>query len=452
MAVITVKALQALTNQDNGRRISMGESLYGVVRAGQDGAISVHVVWRYKIGGKVRQTAVGTWRESGGKSLRELREIKNQLATDKANGKDPISDKEADRLKKQADQIEAKQTQITRLQALAAKDSRITVRGLFELWQRTDLKKRQDRGSEALRAFEADVFPRIGEVAAADVTKAHIQLIIDTMLSRGVRRMTERVFSDLRQLFGFALDRDYIEADPTARIKKHKIGGSTERERALSEAELIEFFKLLPASGLNKTSQNALLISLSTVSRIGETLKAHWHHIDLQRRTWTQPELSAAGRFTKNGKRHVIQLNDMALRAFEALHQHSGLTPWVFPNARLNGPVDLKTVSKQVADRQRGDGEPMRGRSKQTNSLALAGGKWTPHDLRRTGSTLMAELGVLPEVIERCLNHIEQNKVKRIYQRAQYEAPMREAWQRLGDRLALLADKPGNVVTMARAA
>jgi hypothetical protein len=55
-------------------------------------------------------------------------------------------------------------------------------------------------------------------------------------------------------------------------------------------------------------------------------------------------------------------------------------------------------------------------------------------------------------VIERCLNHTEQTKVKRIYQRAQYEAPMREAWQRLGDRLALLADKPGNVVTLTRAA
>lgn len=445
MAVITVKALQALTNQDNGRRISMGESLYGVVRAGQDGAISVHVVWRYKIGGKVRQTAVGTWRESGGKSLRELREIKNQLATDKANGKDPISDKEADRLKKQADQIEAKQTQITRLQALAAKDSRITVRGLFELWQRTDLKKRQDRGSEALRAFEADVFPLIGEVAAADVTKAHIQRIIDTMLTRGVKRMTERVFSDLRQLFGFALDRDHIEADPTARIKKHKIGGSVERDRVLSEAELIEFFKRLPVSGLVESSQCALTIQLATITRIGEVLGARWEHVDFERRIWTLPE-------TKNGKRHTVNLNDLALKQFEALRQHTGLTEWVFPASRLNGPVCPKTVTKQVADRQRGDGEPMSGRSKQTDSLALAGGQWRPHDLRRTGATLMAELGVLPDVIERCLNHTEQTKVKRIYQRAQYEAPMRKAWQQLGDRLALLASKPVNVMTMARAA
>jgi integrase len=445
MAVITVKALQALTSQDNGRRVSMGESLYGTVRTVQDGAISVHVVWRYKIAGNVRQIPIGTWRQTGGKSLKELREIKNQLATDKANGKDPIAEKEADRLKKQADQIEAKQTQVSRLQELAAKDARVTVRGLFELWQRTDLRKRQDRGSEALRAFERDVFPVIGEMAAADVTKAHVQRIIDIMLTRDVKRMTERVFSDLRQLFGFAVDRDYVGTDPTARIKKHKIGGSVERDRVLSEVELIDLLNKLPASGLVGSSQNALLIQLATITRIGEVLGAKWQDLDFDRRTWTLPN-------TKNGKAHTIHLNDMALGQFEALRQHTGLTAWVFPASRLNGPVCPKTVTKQVADRQRGKAEPMSGRSKQTNSLALAGGKWTPHDLRRTGATLMAEMGVLPDVIERCLNHTEQTKVKRIYQRPQYEAPMREAWHRLGDRLALLANKPGNVVTLVKAA
>ena len=444
MAVITVKALQALTSQDNGRRISMGESLYGQVRTGQDGVISVHVVWRYKNGGKLRQTSIGTWRESGGKSLKELREIKNQMAADRANGKDPITDKQADRLKKQADQIEAKQAQVNRLQELAAKDARISVKGLFELWQRTDLRKRQDGGSEALRAFERDVFPIIGDVAAADVTKAHIQRIIDNMLARDVKRMTERVFSDLRQLFGFAIDRDYIGADPTARIKKHKIGGSVERERVLSESELIEFFKRLPVSGLVESSQCALKIQLATITRIGEVLGARWEHVDFDRRLWTLPE-------TKNGKRHTVHLNDLALTQFQALHQHTGLTEWVFPASRLNGSVCLKTVTKQVADRQREEGEPMTGRSKQTDSLVLSGGKWTPHDLRRTGATLMAELGVLPDVIERCLNHTEQTKVKRIYQRAQYEAPMREAWHRLGERLALLANKPYNVMTLVRA-
>ena len=68
----------------------------------------------------------------------------------------------------------------------------------------------------------------------------------------------------------------------------------------------------------------------------------------------------------------------------------------------------------------------------------------------------MAELGALPDVIERCLNHTEENKMKRIYQRAQYEAPMREAWRMLGERLALLQSvaegKATNVVTLRKQA
>lgn len=444
MAKLTTKKLESLKATDHGSRLPDGDRMFGIVRAvkSSPNAVSVDFEWRYNFAGKVRQVRIGSWPKM---SLKNLRDQRAALMGKVSEGIDPLAEKETNRLRKQANQIEAKQTQVNRLQELEAQNARITVKQLFELWHHTDLKKRKDAGSEVLRAFDRDVFPIIGELAAADVTKAHIQRIIDTMLSRGVKRMTERVFSDLRQLFGFALDRDHLEVDPTARIKKYKIGGHTERDRVLSEAELIKLFKLLPDSGLLKSSQNALLIQLSTITRIGEVLGARWEHVDFDRCSWTLPE-------TKNGRRHVIHLNEIAINQFVALHKHSGRTEWVFPASHTSGPVCFKTVTKQVADRQRGVDIPMSGRSKQTNALMLVGGQWRPHDLRRTGATLMAELGVLPDVIERCLNHTEQAKVKRIYQRPQYEAPMREAWNKLSDRLTLLMDLPHNVTTLTKAA
>ena len=433
MALKTVKELEALSHKDNGRRVSLGESLYGTVRVSKDGSISLHVFWRYKIDSKVRQASIGTWKRSGGKSLKELREKKNELAKVRASGHDPIELKLVSNLKKQADQIEAKQNQVIRLQDLEAQNARLTVNELFNLWRKTDLQKRADKGSEALRSFERDVFPVIGNLAAADVKKAQIQLILDNMLSRGVKRMAERVISDLRQLFGFAIDRDFVEVDPTARIKKSKIGGSKERDRVLSEAELITLFQTLPHSGLIESSQCALLIQLATLTRIGEVLAARWENVDLRRRLWTLPE-------TKNGRRHIVHLNDLALTLLKVLHRQTGHTEWVFPASRVDGPVCSKTVTKQVADRQRGGSESnhFSGRSKQTSALCLPGGQWRPHDLRRTGATLMAELGVLPDVIEKCLNHTEQVKIKRIYQRAQYDTHMREAWSKLGRHLDFL--------------
>lgn len=437
MAVITVKELQALTTADDGRRISMGDSMYGTVRAGRDGAVSVYVVWRYKFDGKLRQIPLGTWKDKDGLSLKAIRDERDKLVAEVKCGINPIDRRAADKLKLQADHAEAVHQQIERLQLVAAKQARLTVRGLFDQWQSLELRTRADKGSEAKRAFERDVFPLIGDMAAADVTKAHIQNIVDTMMMRDIVRMTKRVLSDLRQMFGFALDRDLVEADPTARIKKSKIGPDGERDRVLSEPELIALFKKLPASGLVETSQCALLLQLATITRIGEVLGARWEHVDFERRLWTLPK-------TKNGESHTIRLSDFALRQLARLRELTGLNEWVFPASRLDGPVCSKTVTKQVADRQRTD-QPMSGRTKLIDALALPGGQWRPHDLRRTGASMMADLGVLPDVVERCLNHTEENKMKRIYQRAKYEVPMRDAWRLLGERLELLEKRPNNV-------
>jgi len=440
MAAITVKELEALTPANNGKRLSMGDSMYGTVRAGRDGTVSVYVMWRFTFNGARHYLPLGTWKANGETSLKSLREKRITHEKEVNDGINPLERKAATKLKKRADQAEAIHEQRARIQRIAELESRLTVRSLFDKWQALELRTRADKGAEAKRAFERDVFPLIGELAAADVTKAHIQTIVDTMMMRDVVRMTKRVLSDLRQMFGFALDRDLVEADPTARIKKAKIGPDGERDRVLSEPELIALFDKLPASGLAETSQCALLLQLATITRIGEVLGARWEHVDFERRTWKLPR-------TKNGESHTLWLSDFALAQLESLKALTGLTEWLFPATRLDGPVCSKTVTKQVADRQR-IGEPLSGRTKQVDALLLPGGQWRPHDLRRTGASMMADLGALPEVVERCLNHTEENKMKRIYQRARYEGPMRDAWRLLGERLELLSRKPGNVTLL----
>lgn len=454
--MLTVVELKALRVSDHARVLPDGGSLRGFVHGAKDGTVSVHFKFAYKFNGKQRTLFCGTWPES---NLKDIRDARDAARAAIANGIDPIAQREQERqaqerqqeqarLKAEADHQQALLEQRQRLETIAAMQARLTVRGLFDLWVVHELRQRKDQGAEARRAFERDVFPLLGEMSAADVTKAHVQQVMDTMMMRDVVRMTKRVLSDLRQMFGFAVDRDLIDNDPTARIKKARIGPDGERDRVLSEAELIALFQALPVSGLAQASRLALLIQLGTVARIGEVLGASWADVDMTRRTWTLPT-------SKNGKAHTIHLNDFAYAQFEALHQSTGVSPWCFPAHRTNGAVCQKTVTKQVADRQR-NAPPMQGRTKDTTSLMLSGGDWRPHDLRRTGATLMAELGVLPDVVERCLNHTEENKMKRIYQRAQYETPMREAWALLGERLALLQAKAQgqapNVVTLHKVA
>lgn len=336
-----------------------------------------------------------------------------------------------------------------RLEAVAAAErlaARLNVRQLFERWATVDLINRKDSGKEVRRMFDKDVLPTLGSLPIEEVRKRHITEVTDALLARGVNRMAKVVFSLMRQMFRFAVDRDLLEFDPTANIRKVKIGGKdVERDRVLSDEEIRQLSRQLPDAGMSAMAEAAIWIALSTCCRIGELLDARWEHIDLKNGTWLIPA-------PKNKRPHTVYLSDFALAQFQRLHGFSGELPWVYPNAREDGPICSKTITKQIGDRQRAPAQgPMSGRSKKSESLRLPGGKWTPHDLRRTGATLMTRLGVLPEVAERCLNHTEENKVKRIYQRHSYDSEMKSAWNLLGDRLGLLTTMTAPNVIILRA-
>lgn len=442
MAKLTVKKLESLTPADIGKRLTDEHSLYGVIKA-KGNSVAVMFRWRYRFSGKLRDYSCGTWPTKSLKEIRDAHENARQLL---AQGKDPNEDKRIVRLDEKAAQAEAVAQAQSRITQAEAQQARITVTDLFERWTAVELIRRKDGGKEIRRMFQKDVLPSLGSLAVEDVRKGHITAVTDALLARGVTRMAKLIFSLIRQMFRYAVDRDIIENEPTAAIRKARIGGKpTERDRVLSEDEIRALHHQLPSAQLFPTTETALWLALATGCRIGELLRSEWQHIRFDTREWFIPADNS-----KNGKPHTIYLSDFALRHFSALQAINGGSKWCFPNRDNSKHVCVKTVTKQLSDRQRGEATPMSRRSPHTNALALPGGKWTPHDLRRTGATLMTALGVLPEVAEKCLNHTEESRVKRTYQRYSYDTEKREAWGLLGERLELLTHGNDNVVTMKR--
>jgi integrase len=227
----------------------------------------------------------------------------------------------------------------------------------------------------------------------------------------------------------------------TQHTKKDHAGRQKERDRYLSEEEIIELKRRLPVANLLRTTELAIWIMLSTCCRVGELSQAKWEDVDLEQREWFIP----AGN-SKNAKDHTVFLSDFAQEQFQQLHTLTGDSGWCLPSRDGKRHVSLKSIAKQIKDRVRS--EQLHNRTKATGALLLSGGAWTPHDLRRTGATMMGELGVMGEVIERCLNHVERNKLKRIYQRHELKGEQREAWRLLGKRIGLLlsAGEHENVV------
>lgn len=438
MAKLTIKELDALTAADKGKTLYEDGNIRGEVRSNQSG-ITVAFSYRYRFNNKTREIRLGVYPHV---SITEIRDNRKQAFNLLSEGKDPA-------IEKQLVKERELQKQLNEQAQIQADENRITVNTLFNRWEKLDLVNRKDAGKEIRRMFEKDVLPLIGNMTVEDVRKAHIINVVDTILARGVNRMAKLILSLMRQMFRFAQDRDIIENDPTSSIRKSKIGGKdTIRDRYLSEAEIRDFTTKLPDARFLKTTECALWIMLSTCCRVSEICKAEWQHLDLKAKTWKIPPENS-----KNEKAHTIYLSNFAIRQFELLVILKNSDKWIYPNTDNTDHVCEKSITKQVSDRQLADDrKPMSGRSKYCRTLKLADGKWTPHDLRRTGATMMGSLGVRPDVIEKCLNHIEENKMKKTYQHQPLIAEQQEAWRLLGERIEILTSKGTENVVGIKAA
>ena len=381
--------------------------------------------------GKRQRLNIGAYDPKGiqGFTLKQAREYSGELSKLYQSGNKNIRQY----LDSQAEQkqVELELEKQKKAEEQRAASARISVNQLFKSWESNELAHRKDGGKEAQRMMNKDVLPVIGELAAEDVKKAHVLDILEAVVSRGNQRMPKVILSLIRQMYRFALERDIVEADPTLGINKSRIGGATvERDRILSTEEIKSLARKLPESGLVEASQIAVWITLATCCRIGELLSARWEHINLESKEWLLPN-------TKNGKSHTICLSNFAVTQFTRLLNISGSTNFAYPGKSSATHVDTKNITRQITSRQIVDeSQRLAKRTANYQSLILSGGHWTPHDLRRTGASIMAMQGVLPAVIEKCLNHEEQNRMHRVYQRYQYFDEMKEAWNILGTWLS----------------
>lgn len=411
---LTDRAIKTAKTKQKDLFLLDGLGLYLRVR------LSGNKTWLYRY--KAEKTT--RWHELGiypDMSLADARLAAHKAKALRKSGDDPVEKKISTK----------KESELARKKAAA----KLTINQLFDKWLQTDLKHRKDKGSEVLRLFKKDVLPHLGEIKADELTKDQIMQVVDRLLERNVDRTAKLTLSLLRQMLRFALERGIINTEPSAAIRKAKIGkAEVPRDRVLSESEIKELASAIPSANLTKTTEIAIWLTLATGCRIGELLKAKWVHVDFDNKTWIIPESNS-----KNGDAHQIYLSSFALKHFKELKSIGRSGDWCFPNRDLDSHVCVKTITKQVSDRQLlENSQPMSNRTNNSRALILSNEKWTPHDLRRTAATLMTALGILPDIADKCLNHKEPNRMRRTYLLHRYDKEKKAAWDALGERLELL--------------
>ncbi|MDO9405506.1 MAG: tyrosine-type recombinase/integrase [Polaromonas sp.] len=410
----------------------------------------------YGFNGKRQKLALGSTIDV---SLARAREVASEERARIATGADP-----------RVAMMEREAEQVAQREALIAADIQrkreaSTLSEMFEAWLEHGVQ-RSDGNAELRRTFEKDILSRLGSKPVRGITDLELRDALRKVgRSRGRGRTAERMLSEIRQMYRWAIKRQpwkalLSEGNPAELVEtKFVVPPGYEpviRERTLNPSEIRELRDIFAASlaqyesaenrrsadrPLQRETQLALWICLGTACRIGELLMARWEHVDLEAGIWFVPREN-----TKTRVEWQVYLSDFALRHFKVLHgltgEGEGKSEWCFPARRKDktGHIDVKTISKQVGDRQMRfkNRKPLKNRRNDDTLVLSKGedGEWTTHDLRRTAATMMQALGISLDVIDRCQNHVMPgSKVRRHYLHHDYADEKRQAWGKLGHRL-----------------
>ncbi len=454
MAKLTAKKLEAFTADDHGTVLREDGGLVAKVRAGVRG-VTIIFRFEFKHEGVKRDLSLGSWPK---KSLAQIRAERDEVKAVTTKGILPAAARKAANIEAQA----AVAATIALAEQSIAENK--TVSELFEDWIR-DGVSREDANAELRRSFTKDVLPVIGKKPLRSLTEKDLLTVLRSVKARGLNRTLVIRSNDIGQMLRWAEKRKpwrslMVDGNPAELIDVKQLldhDYQEERNRLLSPDEIrelrdifarLEFeYEALDAgekySGVrpaNRRVQCAVWICLGTLCRIGELLKAEWKHLDLEKGSWFIPAEATKGHKGKRQDHHVF-LSAFASKQFKVLRAHTGHTRFCFPSRDESSHVDTKTISKLIGDRQcslKNRSKPLSGRHHDDSLVLSQGtkGEWTPHDLRRTGATLMQELGVNLDIIDRCQNHqLGGSKVRRHYLHYDYAKEKSAAWRALGEHL-----------------
>ena len=274
-------------------------------------------------------------------------------------------------------------------------------------------KRRKRSWKEDERLLRKHVVPLVGDVRASEIRRRQVFVLLEKLVAQGTPVQANRVLRVMSKMFNWGIEVDLIESNPCHNIRPP--GLEKRRDRVLSEVEIQQLWRSLDDE--NPVVATAMRLLLLTGQRSGEVIRMRW--ADLEESIWTIPS-----EWSKSGGVHVVPLSSAAL---QQVRRFEGEDPvWVLPTPRGDGRLHDNSLSHSAARIRRKLGLP----------------HWTPHDLRRTVASRMAQMGIEEFHIGRVLGHA-YNSVTAIYNRYSYLNEKREALERWGQRLMeIVGERP----------
>lgn len=404
--MLTDTALKNLKPNGSLYKVSDRDGMYVTVAA--SGAVTFR--YDYRLNGRRETLTIGRYGPSG-LSLALAREKCIDARRALAEGRSPAQDKQREKRRLK----EAK--------------------SFGEFGERWLKEAKMADSTRAMRraVFERDILPTFRNRLLKEIVPDDLRKMCAKVKDRGAPATAVHVRDIVKLIYSFAILHGEKVANPADEVGPASIATFVPKDRSLSPTEIRVMLKQLEHVATLPTIRLGMKLFLLTMVRKSELQDAVWDEVDFENAVWTVPKERM-----KRAKAHNVYLSQQTLDIMIALKTCAGNSPYLLPSRyEADQPMSRATfnrVTYAVVERAKAEGLPLE--------------PFTVHDLRRTGSTLLNELGFNSDWIEKCLAHEDGRSSRGIYNKAEYEHQRRHMMQEWADIVDAWVDGRKHVPTL----
>lgn len=269
--------------------------------------------------------------------------------------------------------------------------------------------------------FERDILPTFRNRLLHEILPEDLRAMCEKVKARGAPATAVHVRDIVKLIFAFAILHGEKVSNPADEVGPSSIATFVPKDRSLSPSEIRIMLTQLEHVATLPTIRLGMKLFLLSMVRKSELQDAVWDEVDFENAVWSIPKERM-----KRSKAHNVYLSQQMLDIFIALKTCAGNSKYVLPSRYdADAPMSRATFNRitvAVVERAKKEGLPLES--------------FTIHDLRRTGSTLLNEVGFNSDWIEKCLAHEDGRSSRGIYNKAEYEHQRRhmmQEWSNLVD-------------------
>lgn len=247
------------------------------------------------------------------------------------------------------------------------------------------------------------VFPYIGSLPISELTAPYVISKMKHLEAEGKIHTLHKTINIINNIMTYGLNIGVIDQNPLFGIGKAFKGERGENRATLPPEQLPLLLSTMMHASITRPTKCLFEFQLHTMVRPSEAVTARWEEINLEEKLWIIPAEKM-----KMRKEHLVPLTPQVIAILEYMQQLSTGNGYVFPStSSKSGHIANETLIRAI-------------------SRTALKGQQTAHGLRALASTTLNEKGFDPDVIEKALAHGDRNRIRAVYNRAQYLEPRKK--------------------------